>query len=79
MDVPSTSGLTVNPRKCLFPTNGWVRRRDSNPRPLAYGASELPTATTPRYGAGGVPPAKREKREKASRRSGWSWIQGLNL
>ena len=27
----------------------WVRRWDSNPRPSAYEADELPTATTPQY------------------------------
>ena len=34
----------------LFVGRAWVRRWDLNPRPSAYEADELPTATTPQCG-----------------------------
>ena len=33
----------------LCQSSGWSRRRDLNPRPLAYGASELPDCSTAQF------------------------------
>lgn len=44
-----TTPLAGEPLKPLEYLPKWLRGQDSNLRPSAYGADELPTATTPQY------------------------------
>ena len=44
--LEATDGFQNRCNKPLCQSSGWLRRRDLNPRPLAYGASELPDCST---------------------------------
>lgn len=47
---PEATGCFQNScNKPLCQSSSWLRRRDLNPRPLAYGASELPDCSTAQF------------------------------
>ena len=47
--LEATGGFQDRCNRPLCQSSGWLRRRDLNPRPLAYGASELPDCSTAQF------------------------------
>ena len=47
--LEATGGFQDRCNRPLCQSSGWSRRRDLNPRPLAYGASELPDCSTAQF------------------------------